>query len=285
MLALRKTRWLQLWCDWLLLLAGLVALCIPLFLVADAAYRNDHSILYWLLVTYSYPDGKPATTVVGIAALALGLVFTWISLRLLTRAHLSPLRALGVLALTALATTAACGLLLAGVLAGGDRLLAGALTLCFGLFIVAPLLGLLALFGVLGAREPAQRRAWSTLLRPATLLPVALIIVATFLALILAPLGLLLGESYTSYSHLASADFASHRYHLARAQTPSDGASVILFRCDAPGVWCQQIDTLGDAGQSAGGYLRYDPTTRTLTVSEGGQVLLAYPIGDLLEGP
>src|SRR5262245_11186771 len=234
MYALCKTRWLQLWCDWLLLIAGPVALCIPLFLVADAAYRNHHSILYWLLIYYSYPDGKPAATVVGIAALALGLVFTWISLRLLARADLSPLRALGVLALTALATAAACGLLLAGFLASGDRLMSGALTLCFGLFIVAPLLGLLALFGVLGAREPAQRRALSTLLRPATLLPVALIVVATFLAVIVAPLGLLVGERYTNYSHLASADFASHRYHLALAQAPSDGSYVVLFHCDAP---------------------------------------------------
>jgi hypothetical protein len=285
MLALRKSRWLQPWRDWLLLIAGLVALCIPVFLVADAAYRNDHTILYWLLIAYSYPDGKPAATVVGIAALALGLVLSWISLHLLARTGLSRLRALGVLALTALATAAACGLLLAGLFDNGDPLLSRILRLCFGLLIVAPLFGLLSFFGVLGTREPAQRRALSTLLRPATLLPMALVVVATFLALIVAPLGLLVGERYTNYNHLASADFASQRYYLAWAHTPSEGAYAVLYRCDTPGVWCQQIDTLGDAGQSAGGHLRYDPATRTLTVSEQGQALLTYPAGDLFVGP
>jgi hypothetical protein len=285
MLALRNSRWLRPWCDWLLLLAGLVALCVPLFIVADAAYRNDHAILYWLLIAYSYPDGEPAATVVGAAALALGLVFAWISLRLLARAQLSPLRALGVLALTGLATASASGLLLSGLLVSENPLLSGALTLCFGLFIAVPLLGLLELFGVVGERDPAQRRTFATVLRPATLLPVALIVVATLLAIILAPLGLLNGERSIGYTHLASADFVSQRYYLARAQTPSDGAWAVLLRCDTLGVWCHQIDTLGDAGRSAGGYLRYDHATRTLTVSDGGQVLLTYPAGDLFEGP
>jgi hypothetical protein len=45
MQATRNTRRIRFWCDWLLLAAGLVALLVPLELVADAAYRGHQSIL------------------------------------------------------------------------------------------------------------------------------------------------------------------------------------------------------------------------------------------------
>src|SRR5215467_2096964 len=88
--ATHNTRRIRPWSDWLLLVVVFVALLVPLDLVADGAYRTDGSVLYWLLVAYSYPDA----TVVGLAMLALALLTYWISLRRLERAGLSPRRAL-----------------------------------------------------------------------------------------------------------------------------------------------------------------------------------------------
>jgi hypothetical protein len=55
-----------------------------------------------MLLTYSYPDGSPTATVVGLAVLALTLLVYWISLRLLFRAGLPPARSLRAVTLAAL---------------------------------------------------------------------------------------------------------------------------------------------------------------------------------------
>lgn len=46
--------------------------------------------------------------------------------------------------------------------------------------------------------------------------PLALTVVATLLAVTVAPFALAIGERPNSYSHLASASFQEHRYYLAR---------------------------------------------------------------------
>ena len=117
---------------------------------------------------------------------------------------------------------------------------------------------------------------------------VALSVVATAVVVTITPLALAIGERPIGYTHLASATSAAHRYYMAWEQTPSDGSSVLLYRCDTLGVWCHQIDALGAGAsnqQGAGGWLRYDHATRTLTAQEGRHVLLTYPAGDLFEGP
>jgi hypothetical protein len=98
---------------------------------------------------------------------------------------------------------------------------------------------------------------------------------------------LLVGERSVTYTHLASASFQDQRYYLALERHPSEGSRVLLYRCDTLGVWCRQVDALGTLVelQSDSGRLRYNPTTRTLTVSEGEHLLLTYPAGDLFEGP
>jgi hypothetical protein len=274
----------RLWCDWLLLATGLVALLVPLELVADAAYRSDQSVLYWWLIAYSYVDGAPAATAIGLVALALALLAYWISLRLLLRAGLAPRLTLTLVVLTILfSSSAAFTLVLAYILSAAGPLTSGTVILGGGLFTVALLLGLGA--EVSTARERAgapgtPRMSWEMLGR------LAPTVVATLLAVTVAPFALALGERSNSYHHLASASFQEHRYYLAREQTPSDGSLVLLYRCDALGVWCHQIDTLGSFEvQSVSGRLQYDATTQTLTASEGGHLLLTYPAGDLFAGP
>jgi len=112
-------------------------------------------------------------------------------------------------------------------------------------------------------------------------------VVATLLAVTVAPFALAIGERSNSYNHLASASFQEHRYYLAQEQTPSDGSLVLLYRCDALGVWCHQIDALGTSveGQSDSAGCSTTLTTQTLTASEGGYLLLTYPAGDLFAGP
>ncbi|HEV8190710.1 MAG TPA: hypothetical protein VGP82_04390 [Ktedonobacterales bacterium] len=154
--ATRGTRRIQLWSDWLLLIAAPVALFVPIDLVADATYHSDGTVLYWLLVAYSYADGTPAATVVGLAVLALALLAYWISLRLLARIGVAPLRALALLALTLLASVSAVlTLLLAPLVSDGNPLFSGPVILGQGLLTVALVLGLLAV--VRGARERRKR--------------------------------------------------------------------------------------------------------------------------------
>jgi len=286
MTAWHDTHRVRLWCDWVFLTVGLVALCIPLDLVADAAYRQDGAALYWMLLTYSYPDGSPTATVVGLAVLALTLLAYWISLRLLFRAGLPPVRSLGAVTLAALVGGCVTLTLLLTHFVAADTGSFLLLLLGCGPFTVAAVLGLCALLGVI--RGPSARGSGRRGASLALLGPVALSVVATAVAVTITPLALAIGERPIGYAHLASATSAAYLYYLAREQTPSDGSSVLLYRCDTLGVWCHQIDALG-AGvsnqQSAGGWLRYDPATRTLTAQEGEHVLLTYPAGDLFEGP
>jgi hypothetical protein len=278
----------RLWCDWLLLAAGLVALLVPLELVADAAYRSDQSVLYWWLLAYSYLDGAPAATVIGFAVLALALLAYWISLRLLLRAGLATRQTLALVVLTILtSSSAAFTLVLAYVLSAAGPLASGTVTVGGGLLTAALLLGLRAEVSTSRERAGApgtprmSGMSWTMLGR------LAPTVVATLLAVTVAPFALLIGERSNSYNHLASASFQEHRYYLAREQTPSEGSLVLLYRCDAFGVWCHQIDALGTsvAGQSDSGRLQYDATTQTLTAHEGGHRLLTYPAGDLFAGP
>lgn len=283
MQATRAAHRIRPWADWLLLVAALMALFVPLDLVVDTAYRGDGAVLYWLLTAYSYPDGTPAATVIGLVVLALALLAYWIGLRLLARTGRSPQRSLAIVALTTLASVFAVFTLIAGpLLADGSPFFSGPVALSCGLFTVALILGLYAVLR--GWRAPdqgAQRTPW------ALLGLMALTVVATLLAITVAPVALLIGERSVNYNHLASASFQAQRYYLTLERHPSDGSRVLLYRCDTLGVWCHEIDALGIAGsgQSASGRLRYDTITRTLTASEGEHTLLTYPAGDLFEGP
>jgi hypothetical protein len=283
----RATSPIRLWSDWLVLIVVLVVLCIPAYLAIAAAYGRDGTILYWLLLAYDYPDGVPAATVVGLAAIAIALLLAWLSLRLLSRFGYAPWRAFALVALTGLLTLTAFVVLLASpLLTNGSSLLPLLVMLGASLLTVALTLSVLALLGAWRRAQVGPSTA-PTRLRPASFGTLGLVIVATLLLLILTPLALVIGERPINYSHLTSADLGVHRYQLALAEAPSDYGAVVLFRCDSNGVWCQKLDTLylsGD-GQSVAGDLRYDKSTRLLTASDGTQTILTYPAGDLFNGP
>jgi hypothetical protein len=278
---------IHLWSDWLLVAAGLVALCVLVDQVADLAFNYGGTILYWFLMVYTYPDGTPDATLVGLAIVALTLVAYWSSLRLLARSGLAPVLILAILALTIAATgCAVLSLVLGPLLSDTSALFSGSLTLGFGLLIVVLVvgLGLLLRTSVRAWRErdPQAQRLWLRLLRP-----LAPSVVMTVLVMTIAPIALLIGERPTNYHHLASASFQAHRYYLALEVPPSESTSVLLYRCDTLGVWCQEIDSLATAGdgQSDNGRLHYDPATQLLTASDGEHRLLTYPAGDLFGGP
>src|SRR5262249_14491814 len=134
-------------------------------------------------------------------------------------------------------------LVLAYVLSAAGPLITGPVILGCGLLTVALILGIRAVVshsrereGVLAPGTPW--RSW------AVLGPLAPTVVATLLAVMVAPFALLYGERPNDYNHLASASFQEHRYYLALERTPSDGSLVLLYRCDALGVWCHQLDAL-----------------------------------------
>jgi hypothetical protein len=93
-----------------------------------------------VLIAYSYPDGTPAVTVVGLVVLALTLLAYWSSLRLLSRGGLATRRALAVWTLTVLAGVCAEGaLLFAPLVSDGVALAGGALRLAFVSLLTAVL--------------------------------------------------------------------------------------------------------------------------------------------------
>jgi hypothetical protein len=280
---------IRLWSDWLLVAAGLVVLGILLDQVADVVFNYGGTILYWFLMVYTYPDGTPLATLFGLAIVAVTLLAYWSSLRLLAHAGLAPVRVLAILALTIAATgCAVLTFVIAPLVSDTSPLSSGPLTLGFGLLTVVLVMGLALLLrtAVRAWRERDARvqreRPWSRLLRP--LVPS---VVMTVLVMTIAPIALLIGERPTNYRHLASASFQAHRYYLALEVPPSESTSVLLYRCDTLGVWCQEIDSLATAGdgQSDNGRLHYDSGTQLLTASDGENRILTYPAGDLFGGP
>jgi len=238
-------------------------------------------------MAYSYPGGTPDATLFGLAIVAVTLLAYWSSLRLLARAGLVPFRVLAILALTIAATGCAVLTLVLGPLVSDTNpLVSGPLTLGFGVLTAVLGVGLALLLrtAVRAWRERDRRvqRPWFRLLRL-----LAPSVIMTVLVMTITPIALLIGERPTNYRHLASASFQAHRYYLALEEPPSESTSVLLYRCDTLGVWCQEIDSLSTAGdgQSDNGQLHYDSATQLLTASDGEHRLLTYPAGDLFGGP
>src|SRR5262249_36646008 len=153
---------------------------------------------------------------------------------LLLHSGLTPRQTLALVVLTILiGGSAAFTLELAYVLSAAGPLASGTVTVGGVLLIVALLLGLRSVVSNSREREHAgtpgtPQMSWSWTM----LSPLALTVVATLLAVTVAPVAVLVGERPNSYTHLASASFQEHRYYLAWEQTPSDGSLVLLYRCD-----------------------------------------------------
>lgn len=102
------------------------------------------------------------------------------------------------------------------------------------------------------------------------------------LALIVGVLLVTLGVGTTvrsSYKHLASATHAGYRYHLTREDIALEKPTLLRYRCDSLGVFCQKVDSYGYDVTVQSGLLDVDERSSTVTVhATDGQVLSTYPL-------
>ena len=85
----------------------------------------------------------------------------------------------------------------------------------------------------------------------------------------------------SSYSHLTSATYNGQRYHLAREDTLLEHSTLHLYRCDALGVLCQEVDSYGYHATVHGGWLQVDEYAHTVAAqTPDGHPLFVYPLGD-----
>jgi hypothetical protein len=86
------------------------------------------------------------------------------------------------------------------------------------------------------------------------------------------------GSLRSSFAHLTSASYAGQRYHLAREDIFLEHPRLHLYRCDALGLFCQEVDAYG-YGAAEHGLLRVDEYAGTVTaLAEDGHVLFTYPL-------
>jgi hypothetical protein len=87
----------------------------------------------------------------------------------------------------------------------------------------------------------------------------------------------------SSYAHATSSGYAGQRYHLAREDSFLEHPTWHLYRCDALGVLCEEIDAYGQHAEVHRQLLQVDVATDSLTAyAEDGQLLFTYPLSSSL---
>lgn len=135
----------------------------------------------------------------------------------------------------------------------------------------------LALVGLVFAHRTRQREPNRLKLLVAS--GIALVLLTAMVGLLLIALALFGARS--SYTHLASATHAGYRYHLAREDITLENPTLHLYRCDALGVFCEEVDSLGYDATVHSGLLDVDERSSTVTVhATDGQTLFTYRLRD-----
>ena len=112
-------------------------------------------------------------------------------------------------------------------------------------------------------------------------LHVASVVGAALLTLGVIALFVLLAFSnlQSSYAHLTSAGYEGQRYHLAREDTFLERSTLHLYRCDALGLLCQEVDSYGYHATVHGDLLQVDEYAGTVTArTDDGHLLFTYPL-------
>ncbi len=112
-------------------------------------------------------------------------------------------------------------------------------------------------------------------------LHVASVVGAALLTLGVIALFVLLAFSnlQSSYAHLTSAVYEGQRYHLAREDTFLERSTLYLYRCDALGLLCQEVDSYGYQATVQGDLLQVDEYAGTVTArADDGHLLFTYPL-------
>ena len=79
--------------------------------------------------------------------------------------------------------------------------------------------------------------------------------------------------------NLTSASYAGQRYHLAQEDHFLERPTLHLSRCDALGLLCQEVDSVGYGATEHGGLLQVDEYAGTVTIrAEDGHLLFVYSL-------
>jgi hypothetical protein len=92
---------------------------------------------------------------------------------------------------------------------------------------------------------------------------------------------ILFSNLQSSYTHLTSATYDGDRYHLAREDFFLERPALHLYRCDALGLFCQEVDSYGHGSSVHGGLLQVDEYTGTVTArAADGHTIFTYHLSD-----
>jgi hypothetical protein len=231
-------------------------------------------VVYWALVGIS----TPGIFLFGLLALLFTAIasFELLAGRYYARAQSADdprasVRALfGALPLAMLLATVLCALsaMLLGFLADLSGLSAS-------VFAIAILVGAILALIVVVVRRLRQPHAslWRLLVAS---VGAAILLVAGVGVVFLV---LLFSNWQSSYAHATSVSYAGQRYHLAREDSFLEHPTWHLYRCDALGVLCEEIDAYGQHAEIHNQLLQVDASTDSLTAyAEDGHLLFTYPL-------
>ncbi len=233
-------------------------------------------IVYWALVGIS----TPGIFLLGLIALLFAAIATFDLLagrhyaRALSasdpRSARTSIRALfGALPLATLLAIILC--VLAAMLLGFFADLSGVSASTFAIAILIAATALLVAIVVQRLRQP-RATPWRLFLAS---VGAALLLVGGVGVLFLV---MLFSSVQSSFAHATSASYAGQRYHLAREDSLLEHPTWHLYRCDALGVLCEEIDAYGQHATLHRQLLQEDSTTDSLTAyAEDGHLLFTYP--------
>jgi hypothetical protein len=238
-------------------------------------------VVYWALVGIS----TPGIFLIGLLALLFTTITTFdlLARRRYSRAQSAgdprssraSVRGLfGALPLAALLATILCALsaMLLGFLADLSGLSAS-------VFAIVILVGAIMALVVILAQRLRQPRAmpWSLFLAS---VGAALVLVSGVGVVFLV---LLFSSWQSSYAHATSANYAGQRYHLAREDSFLEHPTWHLYRCDALGAVCEEIDAYGQHAEIHNQLLQVNVATDSLTAyAQDGHLLFTYPLNSSL---
>jgi hypothetical protein len=233
-------------------------------------------IVYWALVGIS----TPGIFLFGLIALLIAAIATFDLLagrhfaRALRagdpRSGRTSIRALfGALPLATLLATILCAL--AAMLLGFLSDLSGVSASVFAIAILIATTTLLVVIVVQRLRQP-RATPWRLFFASAG---AALLLVGGVGVLFLL---ILFSSLQSSFAHATSASYAGQRYHLAREDSLLEHPTWHLYRCDALGLLCEEIDAYGQHATLHRQLLQEDFATDSLTAyAEDGHLLFTYP--------
>jgi predicted ribosomally synthesized peptide with SipW-like signal peptide len=237
------------------------------------------TIVYWVRVS----DVTPGVFFLGTAALLLTavVVFSMLGGRLYalaaSRGEPRGGGTVRVMLIVGPLLGSPLAMILCAIAAGTLAFFADVTGIPVGVITAGSVVGAAALAALVLARQARNRQDGHVRLLRASIVAAVLLTVGTVLLYLVTTLT----DLQPTYSHLTSATYNGQRYHLAREDALLEHSTLHLYRCDALGLLCQEVDSYGHDATIHGGWLQVDEYIRTATAhTPDGHILFTYTLGD-----